>query len=85
MKSDPNTVSPFEGFDEFTFGNGPVKEGIVRRGEVMESEEEGAGEEARDEQKEGETPDDWIWFLMPPDRLGQRSRICPKTKCPKRS
>ncbi|OGP82309.1 MAG: alpha-2-macroglobulin [Deltaproteobacteria bacterium RBG_16_54_11] len=40
----PKQVTPFEGFDEFVFGNGPVKEGIVRRGEPLEYDEEGEGE-----------------------------------------
>ncbi len=40
----PKYLSPFEGFDDFVFGNGPVKEGVVRRGEAVESEEEAAGE-----------------------------------------
>jgi len=47
---DPKIVSSFEGFDEFVFGNGPVKEGLLRRGEPLESEEEG-GEETRDDRK----------------------------------
>jgi hypothetical protein len=29
----PKIVTPFEGFTEFVFANGPVKEGVVRRGE----------------------------------------------------
>jgi uncharacterized protein YfaS (alpha-2-macroglobulin family) len=41
----PKYVPSPEGFEDFIFGNGPVKEGIVRRGEVVESEEEGQGED----------------------------------------
>jgi hypothetical protein len=41
------SVAPFEGFDEFIFGNGPVKEGLVRRGEPLESEEEEGDSERR--------------------------------------
>jgi alpha-2-macroglobulin len=37
---EPRPLPAFEGFDDFTFGNGPVKEGLVRRGEMVESEEE---------------------------------------------
>ena len=47
----PKYISPFEGFDEFVFGNGAVKEGIVRRGEMIESEEEGAGEDTGNDRK----------------------------------
>jgi uncharacterized protein YfaS (alpha-2-macroglobulin family) len=36
-------ITPFEGFDEFVFGRGPVREGIVRRGEPLEEEEEEEG------------------------------------------
>jgi len=39
----PKSLSPLEGFDGFIFGNGPVKEGVVRRGEALGSEEGGAG------------------------------------------
>ena len=46
---EPKYISPPEGFEDFVFSNGPVKEEIVRRGEVLESEEE--GEEAREEDK----------------------------------
>jgi len=42
---EPRTVPSPEGFEDFIFGNGPVKEEVVRRGEVSESEEEGEGEE----------------------------------------
>jgi uncharacterized protein YfaS (alpha-2-macroglobulin family) len=35
----PKYISPFEGFDDFVFSNGPVKEGIVRRGEPLGREE----------------------------------------------
>jgi uncharacterized protein YfaS (alpha-2-macroglobulin family) len=37
-------IPSFEGFDHFMFGNGPVKEGVARRGESLESEEEVEGE-----------------------------------------
>ena len=40
---EPRYISPPEGFEDFVFSNGPVKEEIVRRGEVLESEEEGEG------------------------------------------
>lgn len=33
------TVSPFEGLEEFTFSNDPVREGLLRRGAPMEGEE----------------------------------------------
>lgn len=56
----PKQITPFEGFDAFVFGNGPVKEGIVRRGEPLEYEEEGEGEEEarvpRAEKKAGKIP-----------------------------
>jgi hypothetical protein len=52
----PKYVPPFEGFDDFTFGNGAVKEGIVRRGEALESEEEGTGERNIDDQKRVKLP-----------------------------
>ena len=56
----PKEMTPFEGFDEFVFGNGPVKEGVVRRGEPLEDEEEGEGEEEgaapRGEKKAGKIP-----------------------------
>ena len=42
---EPRYVPSPEGFEDFIFGNGPVKEEVVRRGEVMESEEEGEEEE----------------------------------------
>ncbi len=47
----PKPIRPFEGFDHFVFGNGPIKEGIVRRGEALESEEE--GEEAIMDERKG--------------------------------
>jgi uncharacterized protein YfaS (alpha-2-macroglobulin family) len=40
----PKFVPSFEGYDDFIFSNGPVEEGLVRRGkplEIEESEEEG--------------------------------------------
>ena len=35
----PKYIAPFEGFDDFIFSNGPVKEGLVRRGEPLGVEE----------------------------------------------
>jgi uncharacterized protein YfaS (alpha-2-macroglobulin family) len=55
----PKYISPFEGFDDFVFSNGPVKEGIVRRGEPLGGEEfeEGyEGEEKVREKKEMKLP-----------------------------
>ena len=46
---EPRYVPSPEGFEYFVFGNGSVKEGIVRRGEVLEPEEEGEGEEGETE------------------------------------
>jgi uncharacterized protein YfaS (alpha-2-macroglobulin family) len=47
----PQHISPFEGYDQFVFGNGPVKEEIVRRGEPLETEtaegEEGGADRRR--------------------------------------
>ena len=80
----PKSVPPFEGFDDFTFGNGAVKEGIVRRGEVLESEEEST-EEEHGWPKESEAPHNGSGprFLRidPDDDL----RTCPKPKCRERS
>jgi alpha-2-macroglobulin len=56
----PKQITPFEGFDDFIFGNGPVKEGVVRRGEPLGYEEEGEGEGEenvpRGEKKAGKIP-----------------------------
>jgi len=41
----PKHVSSPEGFEDFVFGNGPVKEGVVRKGEAVEPEEEGGEED----------------------------------------
>ncbi len=49
----PRYVPPFEGFDDFVFGNGSVKEGIVRRGEALEDEEEGEGVRRKEIKREG--------------------------------
>ncbi len=49
----PKYVSTFEGFDDFVFGNGPIKEGVVRGGEVLVSEEEGEEEGRRDVKRKG--------------------------------
>ncbi len=48
------SIPAFEGFDLFVFGNGPVEEGLVRRGEPLEFEEgeEGEGERRQVEKKE---------------------------------
>jgi hypothetical protein len=46
----PRLVPPFEGFDRFVFGNGPVEEEIIRRGQPLEFEEE----EELEEEPEGE-------------------------------
>ncbi len=45
----PKYIPPFEGFDDFTFSNGSVREGLVRRGGPLEFEdfEEGFQEEER--------------------------------------
>jgi alpha-2-macroglobulin len=47
----PKSVGPIEGFDNFTFANGPVKEGIVRRGALLDSEQEPGEEGLEDETK----------------------------------
>jgi len=59
----PKSVPSFEGFDQFVFGNGPVEEGLVRKGEPLELEEEGGEiegevsiEERRVERKEIKLP-----------------------------
>jgi uncharacterized protein YfaS (alpha-2-macroglobulin family) len=55
----PKTITPFEGFDDFVFSNGSVKEGVVRRGEPLEVEavEEGMErEEGIIEKKEIKLP-----------------------------
>lgn len=51
----PKTIPSFEGYDHFIFSNGPVEEGLVRRGEPLESEgfeEVAAGEETTIGRKE---------------------------------
>ena len=55
----PRWVPPFEGFDRFVFSNGPVKEGLVRRGAAFE-EEGTEGEETIDERR---------GFKIPPQDL----------------
>jgi len=55
----PKVIAPFEGFDDFSFSNGSVKEGLVRRGEAVEAEEFEEGmerEEATPEKKEIKLP-----------------------------
>jgi uncharacterized protein YfaS (alpha-2-macroglobulin family) len=49
------SIPPYEGFDRFIFSNGPVKEGVVRRGGALE-EEEMEGEEPLDERKGAKLP-----------------------------
>ncbi len=74
----PKYVSSPEGFEDFIFSNGPVKEGIVRRGEVVESEEEGQGEdggvEGRRGDKKKEKPASTDLML---DRLGSSRTTLP--------
>ena len=55
----PKSIAPFEGFDDFLFSNGSVKEGLVRRGEALETEESEEGmerEERTPEKKEMKLP-----------------------------
>ena len=55
----PKSIAPFEGFDDFLFSNGSVKEGLVRRGEALETEEFEEGmerEERTPEKKEMKLP-----------------------------
>jgi len=55
----PKYISSFEGFDDFVFSNGPVREGMTRRGEPIEAEalEEGVEREERaGEKKEIKLP-----------------------------
>jgi uncharacterized protein YfaS (alpha-2-macroglobulin family) len=47
----PKSIRPFEGFDQFVFGNGSIKEGVVRRGAALESE--GEEEEAIIDERKG--------------------------------
>jgi len=51
----PRSIPLFEGFDRFVFSNGPVKEGLVRRGAAFEDEETD-GEETVDERKGAKIP-----------------------------
>ena len=37
---EPRYILPPEGFDDFIFANGPVKEGLVRRGEALDPKED---------------------------------------------
>ena len=77
----PKYIPPFEGFDHFVFGNGPVKEGIVRRGEPLESEED-LEEEIIDGMKEMKLPG--VDLIL--DRSGSvRTKISnlPKVDTPK--
>ena len=52
----PRYTSPPEGFEDFIFSNGPVKEEVVRRGEVLESEEEGEEEVRKEDKKKIKPP-----------------------------
>jgi uncharacterized protein YfaS (alpha-2-macroglobulin family) len=52
----PKQVAPFAGFDQFVFAKGPVKEGIVRRGEPLEEAEEMEGEGPGEEGRLGKIP-----------------------------
>ncbi len=57
----PKGIVPFEGFEEFAFGKGPVKEGVVRRGQAMDEEgemegDEETGEQLREGKKKGKIP-----------------------------
>ncbi|OGP73978.1 MAG: hypothetical protein A2V86_07990 [Deltaproteobacteria bacterium RBG_16_49_23] len=55
----PKTIPSFEGFDDFIFSNGSVKEGLTRRGEplgVEESEQGMEREERIQEKKEKKLP-----------------------------
>jgi hypothetical protein len=55
----PKAIASFEGFDDFVFSNGSVKEGLVRRGEALETEEFEEGmetEERTPEKKEIKLP-----------------------------
>ena len=52
----PRYVPPLEGFDQFIFGNGPVREGLVRRGGPLESEDGEEAERRIDERKPIELP-----------------------------
>jgi uncharacterized protein YfaS (alpha-2-macroglobulin family) len=78
----PKYIPSFEGFDDFTFGNGPVKEGILRRGAALDSDEEGAGEEDDDDRKRIKLPTQELIL----DKSGSaRARITdlPKRDVPK--
>ena len=79
---EPRYVSPPEGFEDFVFSNGPVKEEIVRRGEVLESEEEGEDGARREDKKKVKPPS--IDLVL--DRLGSsRTTISnlPEVETPK--
>jgi uncharacterized protein YfaS (alpha-2-macroglobulin family) len=55
----PKSVASFEGFDDFLFSNGSVREGLVRRGEALETEESEEGMEREErtlEKKEIKLP-----------------------------
>jgi len=52
----PKYITPFEGFEDFTFSNGAVKEGVVRRGESLEVEEGAVDEERLPQKKEIKLP-----------------------------
>jgi hypothetical protein len=81
----PKTISSFEGFDQFVFGNGPVQEGLVRRGEPLdleeeerETEDEVSTEERQGKRKEVKLPSRELVLAVP------RSQIYQKLKFQKR-
>jgi uncharacterized protein YfaS (alpha-2-macroglobulin family) len=81
----PKSVPSFEGYDGFIFSNGPVEEGLVRRGEpleIEESDEEVVREEPVINKKEMKLPS----MDLTLDRFGSaRTKITdlPKTETPK--
>jgi uncharacterized protein YfaS (alpha-2-macroglobulin family) len=86
----PKSVPSFEGYEDFTFSNGPVEEGLVRRGEPLEVEET-EGEEEGEEVAEEEPVRDKKEIKLPSmdlvlDRFGStRTKITdlPKADIPK--
>jgi hypothetical protein len=74
-------IPPGEGFDEFVFSNGRVREGITRRGEVLESEEEVVGG-IRDERKPIKLPSKDL-VLDPSGSIRTQISDLPKVDTPK--
>ena len=74
-------IPPVEGFDEFVFSNGRVREGITRRGEVLESEEEVVGG-IRDERKPIKLPSKDL-VLDPSGSIRTQISDLPKVDTPK--